>query len=296
MSAQPRRESLTMRACAIGKFDALHLGHRALVEHARGCGEPTLVTFSGMAEILGWPQRPPLLAVGDRSRVLAQWHACEVSVPFSDVRTMSPAAFLQRLVELGAGTVIVGEDFRFGHNRAAGIAELPSLAAAAGLRWSIVPALHIEGSPVSSSRVRQALELGDVALVARLLGRPYRLCGTVVRGDGRGRHLGFPTANCGLLTNQPPTAGVYAAHAWIGDRGPWPTAVNAGLLPTMAGQRAFRVEAHMIGFSGDAYDRPIAIELHQRLRDEQKFLDVSALVAQIAIDVANAAAVIAKRG
>lgn len=285
-----------MRACAIGKFDALHLGHRALIERARGLGEPALVTFSGMAEVLGWTSRPPLLAASDRQRVLALWHSSELSLPFSEVRPMSPAAFLQHMVTLGAGALIVGEDFRFGHNRCAGIAELPNLAASAGLRWDIVPAVVVDGMPVSSSRVRQTLESGNVAMVARLLGRPYRLCGTVVHGDGRGRQLGFPTANCGMLANQPPAAGVYAAQAWIGDRGPWPAAVNAGLLPTVAGQRLFRVEAHLIGFSGDAYDQPIAVELHHRLRAEQKFPDVSALTAQIAIDVANAGALMAKLG
>ena len=278
-----------MLVFALGKFDALHLGHRALVDQASQRGEAALLTFSGMAEVLGWSPRPPLLAPEDRRRVLDQWRVSERCLPFAELRALAPAAFLAHLVALGAGAVVVGEDFRFGRDRAAGVAELPALAAACGLAWVVVPAVQCDGAPVSSSRIRSAIAAGDVALAARLLGRPYRLCGTVGRGDGRGRLLGFPTANCVQLANQPPGAGVYAAQAWLGAHGPWPAAVNAGHGPTVSGQRPFTVEAHLIGFNADCYGEPMALELCQWLREERRFLSLEALKTQIAADVALAA-------
>jgi riboflavin kinase/FMN adenylyltransferase len=274
-------------ALAIGKFDALHRGHRALADQAARLGEPALLTFAGMAAVLGWSPRPPLVAPGDRGRVLGEWGVRELSLPFAEIRPLDPAAFLRRLAALGADALVVGDDFRFGRDRAAGVAELPALAAASGLRWAVVPAVHIDGAAVSSSRVRAALAAGDVALAQRLLGRPHRLCATVVRGDGRGRQIGFPTANCGQPANQPPAAGVYAARAHLAGRS-WPAAVNAGHVPTVSGDRPFTVEAHLIGYEGDCYGKPIALDLLARLRDERKFPGLDALKAQIAADVVAA--------
>lgn len=283
-----------MLVFALGKFDALHLGHRALVDRAARSGEAALLTFSGMAQVLGWSVRPPLLAPEDRRQVLDQWGVAERCLPFAELRDLTPAAFLARLATLGAGAVVVGEDFRFGRDRAAGVAELPALAAACGLAGIVVPAVQCEGAPVSSSRIRGAIAAGDVALAARLLGRPYRLRGTVGRGDGRGRQLGFPTANCVELANQPPGTGVYAAQAWLGARGPWPAAVNAGFGPTVSGRRPFTVEAHLIGFTGDCYGEPIVLELHEWLREERRFLSLEKLQAQIAADAALVARIFSR--
>jgi riboflavin kinase/FMN adenylyltransferase len=281
-------------AIAIGKFDALHRGHRALAAAAAALGAPALLAFTGMAEELGWPVRPPLVAASDRARILDAWgkelgwRVRLLELPFAEVRPLAPADFLALLRRrFSAGAVVVGEDFRFGRGRAAGAAELPALAAELAMRSVVVPPVLDAGEAISSSRVRAALAAGECETVTRLLGRPHRLIGTVRRGDGRGRQLGFPTANCGDLQNQPMAAGVYAAHAWIAGDGPWPAAVNAGHLPTVGGERAFSVEAHLLGFRRDCYGQRLELEPLARLREETRFPSLDALKTQIAADVAE---------
>ena len=288
MSAETRSAAL-----AIGKFDALHLGHRALITRANGLGRPHLLTFAGMAAVLGWPERPPLVAAADRPRVLAEWSqqlgqpVGTVELPFTEVRPMTPAAFVAHLAaRFGRCALVVGEDFRFGHGRSAGAAELSSLASAVGCQVAIVPPVLHAGAPVSSSRVRSALADGDVALAAELLGRPYRLAGVVQRGDGRGRTIGVPTANLGAREVQEPASGVYAAWGVFDDGRRFPAAVNVGNVPTAGAERPLTVEAHLLGFDGDCYGRVLALDLVRRLRNEQRFADLAALTAQIARDVA----------
>jgi riboflavin kinase / FMN adenylyltransferase len=275
-----------MLALAIGKFDALHRGHRALIDQAAAMGEPALLGFTGMAAVLGWPERPPLIAPPDRQRILQSWRPGLRDMPldFATIRPLSPQDFLARLAELGADAIVVGEDFRFGRDRAGSIRDLPVLCTGLGLRWAVVPVVRVDGVIVSSSGIRTALAAGNVATVARQLGRPYRLHGTVGRGEGRGRLLGFPTANCVALANQAPGSGVYAARAQVGGRS-WPAAVNAGHVPTVSGNRPFTVEAHLLGFSGDCYGADIALDFIARLREERRFDSLDALKAQIASDV-----------
>jgi riboflavin kinase / FMN adenylyltransferase len=283
---------VVMTAYAIGKFDALHRGHFALAERARELGPPCLLGFSGMAEVLGWPARRPLIAPTDRARVLAGWslgldHAVrEIGLPFAGIRGMDPAEFISHLrTAHGATALVVGEDFRFGRDRSGDAAALRALAAVQGLRAEIVaPVLHA-GEPVSSSRVRAALAAGDVALASAMLGRPHRLVGTVVRGDGRGRKLGIPTANLGGCANQEPAVGVYAAWATI-DGKRVQAAVNIGHVPTIGGERPLTVEAHLIGWSGDCYGRELGLDLIAHLRGEHRFATLDALVAQIRADIA----------
>lgn len=290
MSAEPRVE---IAALAIGKFDALHLGHRALIARAATLGRPHLLTFSGMATILNWPARQPLVAVADRARVLAEWSQSlgrpvnAIALPFAEVQPMTPVDFIAHLVaRFGRCGLIVGEDFRFGRGRSAGATELTTLATQAGCQVAIVsPVLHA-GSPVSSSRVRDALAAGDVALVAELLGRPYRVTGTVMRGDGRGRTIGVPTANLSAREVQDPAVGVYAAWGVLADGRRFPAAVNVGHVPTAGAGRPLTVEAHLLGFSGDCYGQALGLYFIHRLRNEQRFADLAALTAQIHRDVA----------
>jgi riboflavin kinase/FMN adenylyltransferase len=290
-------------ALAIGKFDALHLGHRALVERAATLGEPCLLQFSGMAEELGWAQRLPLVAPSERARVLASWAqqlGCTVGtleLPFASVRQLPPARFIDLLVDqLGARAVVVGEDFRFGRDRSGDLAQLAALAGSRSLALAVVGVVAAGGSAISSSRIRADLAAGEVAASAACLGRPHRLVGTVVRGDGRGRRLGFPTANLSRRENQEPGLGVYAAWAelTIGERVlRLRAAVNIGHLPTVGADRPLTVEAHFLDPVPDCYDCRLALDFAVRLRAERRFNGLDELRAQIARDVAATAAALA---
>jgi riboflavin kinase / FMN adenylyltransferase len=286
-------------ALAIGKFDALHLGHRALVQRAATLGGPGLLQFSGMAEVLGWPPRLPLVAGSERARVLNAWAQelhCQLralEVPFATVRPMPPAQFIDFLAdELGATAVVVGEDFRFGRDRSGDLAQLAALAGARTLAVAVVGVVAAGGRAISSSRIRGDLAAGEVAATAACLGRPYRLVGTVVRGDGRGRRLGFPTANLSRRENQDPGLGVYAAWAELvvdGRTLRLRAAVNIGHLPTVGDDRPLTVEAHFLDPAPDCYDCRLALDFVVRLRAERRFDSLEELRAQIARDVAAAA-------
>lgn len=148
-----------------------------------------------------------------------------------------------------------------------------------------VPAAALEGEPISSTRIREAIQLGRFTEAAQMLGRPYTLCGVVLRGDQVGRTLGFPTANLdaqGLVT---PPGGVYSAWAWIGGR-KYPAVLNHGFRPTLARTRPHRqIEAHLLDFSGDIYDQEMEIEFLAKLRDEIHFAGLDPLKSQIAADI-----------
>ncbi|MDA3962134.1 MAG: bifunctional riboflavin kinase/FAD synthetase [Planctomycetota bacterium] len=280
------------RIAAIGKFDALHRGHRALMAAAAVRGEPVLIGFSGMAEVLGWEQRLPIMAPADRGRVLTDWgdtmRTVEgVEMPFSLVRDLEPEAFLDLLAErLSIAGVVTGADFRFGRDRRGDVALLAQLCAERGWYHEVVPAVRHGTEVVSSTLVRGALAQGDVALVRSLLGRPHRLQAEVVRGDGRGHRIGFPTANCAGFRNQPPGAGVYACRAHVDGAGPYAAAVNIGYLPTIGDRRPLTVEAHLLDFHQDCYGADISLDFLLQLRGERRFPGLDALVEQLGRDVA----------
>jgi len=283
---------MTTPAVALGKFDALHLGHRALAEHGgRAAAAVSLLSFTGMAEILGWEPRQPLVAGGDRARIVRSWQdalGCPIverSLPFNLVRELTGESFLRLLqARLATEVVVVGEDFRGGRDRSVGVVELAGLCTARGMRLVVVPPVLVGGRTVSSSGLREALGRGDMAGLMQGLGRPYRLLGTVLRGDGRGRSLGVPTANCGARQNQDPAPGVYAGFALIA-AGRFPAAINVGRQPTVGENRPLAVEAHLLGYQGDCYDQPLALDLIGRLRPEQRFGSLAELTAQIHDDI-----------
>lgn len=287
-----------MTVLCIGKFDALHRGHLALVEAAARVGQPVvLLRFSGMAEALGWAARDPLVAECDRPRILARWTAAlalapdltEVELPFTTVRYLEAADFLVLIkARFTVTTVVVGEGFRGGRGRSAGADVFRAAGHDLGIEVLTVPAVGDGEGVFSSTRIRTLLAAGDVARAAILLGRRHRVLGTVVRGDGRGRSIGVPTANLGHRLNQIPGAGVYAAWADVaGQR--LAAAVNIGQVPTAGAGRAQTVEAHLIGWSGDCYGQRLDLEFCERIRDEQRFPDFPSLVAQIRCDIAEAA-------
>ncbi len=264
------------RAVAIGTFDGLHLGHRAVVAAARGEGlRPTVVTFhphpravlGGDISLLGTLERRlELLGDAGVEDVLV--------VEFTpQIASLAPEEFVRdHLLAIGAELVAAGSGFRFGRGRSGDLELLRSL----GLRVAAVPL--VEG--VSSTRIRELASAGDVAGAAALLGRPLEVEGTVVGGDHRGSRLGFPTANLdvpeGLLV---PTFGIYAGA--VGDRR---AAVSIGVNPHYGGTER-RVEAFLLDWTGDLYGRRLVVELWERLRDEQGFDSEAALIEQIARDV-----------
>lgn len=247
-----------------------------------------------MAEALGWQPRLPLTAATDRARILASWPGApsEVALPFAEIRELDATEFVRLIAHrLGATTLVVGEDFRGGRGRHADVAAFAEAGRTAGVTVQAVAAVADDHGPVSSTRVRSALAAGDLATVEALLGRRHRLLGTVVRGDGRGKKIGIPTANLGHRENQEPGAGVYAAWAFSGDQRV-PAVVNIGNVPTAGEDRPLTVEAHLLEWQGDCYDTTMALECVQRIRTEQRFASFSDLVAQIHTDIAKARSIL----
>jgi riboflavin kinase/FMN adenylyltransferase len=186
---------------------------------------------------------------------------------------------------LGARAFVLGFDSKFGRNREGTPEYLQSL----GYPVEVVPQVLVRGRAVSSTAIREAVELGDLAAAAALLGRPYSLWGEVVHGDALGRQLGFPTANLDPHHELLPPTGVYSAWAQVRGR-PQPAVVNIGYRPTVRSEQppTPRIEAHLIGFSGDLYGQTLELEFVQRLREEQRFASLAELRAQIGRDVESA--------
>jgi riboflavin kinase/FMN adenylyltransferase len=265
------------RAVAVGTFDGVHVGHRAVVAELVAAGlQPTVVTFHPHPrEVLGY-EVELLSSIERRLELLASLGVAEtLVVDFSPaVAALDPLSFARSYLEtIGAELVVAGEAFRFGANRSGDLALLE----AAGFATRVVALVP----GVSSSAIRRLTSGGDVRGAAALLGRPVEVEGTVVTGDARGGTLGFPTANLradrSLLV---PAFGIYAGAA-LGH----PAAVSIGVNPHYGGAER-RIEAFLLDFEGDLYGQRVVVELWERLRDEAVFASEQELVAQIARDVA----------
>ena len=282
-------------AVAVGNFDGVHRGHQALVAaavaRARETGGAAVVlTFDPHpARVLRPDAAPSALSTLAQKEELVTALGIDRLVALAfDARlaALSPAAFVQEVLAslLGARHVVVGESFRFGHARQGDARTLEALGGNEGFDVQLVPPVLHAGRPISSSRVREALAAGDVREAAQLLGRPYALDGHVVRGDGRGRTLGIPTANLRAEDQLLPARGVYAGSALV-PSGEWRTAVvNVGERPTFGGT-GLVVEAHLLDFAGDLYDARVRLSFHARLRGEERFPSAQALVERIQADV-----------
>jgi riboflavin kinase/FMN adenylyltransferase len=210
----------------------------------------------------------------------------------SELAELSPRAFLTLLRdEMDLRVLVMGPDNVFGRNREGTPERVLETGRELGFEVEVLPKALGDAAPVSATSIRRSLEEGDLDAVTRLLGRYYSLRGPVVRGEQRGRTIGFPTANIAVTNDRAlPAFGVFATWAHIqGKR--HPSATNIGMRPTVGGQRV-SVETHVIGFDGDLYDELMRIELVARLRPEQRFDGLDALRAQIARDVAEAKAVL----
>jgi riboflavin kinase/FMN adenylyltransferase len=207
-------------------------------------------------------------------------------LPFTaEVAAWSAEGFAQTVLGglLGARVVVVGANFRFGKDRGGDAATLGRMGAAQGFEVLALPAVEWDGQAISSSRIRADILGGDVARAAGMLGRRYFIDGTVVRGEGRGRTLGIPTANLSPVNELLPATGVYVCLAAVPGDGPRPAVVNVGRRPTFGGG-AVTVEAHLLDF----YGRPVRLEFAQFLRAEQAFPGVEALKTRIREDIARA--------
>jgi riboflavin kinase/FMN adenylyltransferase len=285
------------RAVSIGSYDGIHLGHRALLERLRAHGErlggdTVLVTFEPLPREYLSPDDPPprLTSLRERWRLLAETGIDYVWLLRFDerVRTMSGEAFAERLRgQLGAAVVVVGHDFRFGRNGEATVAFLEAAGAQMGFSVDVVPPVTVDGTRVSSSRIREALARGDLRQAERWLGRPYGMRGRVIEGRHLGRKLGYPTANLRLGRRRAALGGIFAVRV----RGPSPEALPAvaslGNRPTVDGVETL-LEAHLFDFAGDLYGREIEVEFVEKLREEERFASVEALVEQMNRDAAAA--------
>jgi riboflavin kinase/FMN adenylyltransferase len=284
-------------AVAIGNFDGVHRGHAALLaelrDRARAAGGPAVaVTFAPHPLQLLRPEQflPLLTTLPDRAALLQEHGADHVLVlrTVPDLLQLSAADFFREVVvgRLNARAQVEGANFAFGRGREGTIDTLADLCREAGVALTVVPPFLLDGVPVSSSRVRSALVRGAVREATDLLGRPYRLRGAVGTGRRRGQTLGFPTANLEGLETVVPGDGVYAVRVHHEGRD-WPGAANVGPNPTF-GEQARKVEVHLIGFLGDLYGRPLAVDFLDRLRDTRPFRGADDLVAQLRRDVEEA--------
>ncbi|MFI5834476.1 bifunctional riboflavin kinase/FAD synthetase [Micromonospora sp. NPDC051300] len=280
----------------IGVFDGVHQGHQATIGHAvaraRELGvRSVVVTFDPHpAEVVRPGSHPAVLTEPARKAELIEALGVDVLcvVPFTAEFSRLPAeAFVHDILveHLHAALVVVGDNFRFGHRAAGDVALLERLGRTFGFGVEGAPLVAEAGTVFSSTYIRSCVDAGDVRAAAVALGRPHRVEGVVVRGDQRGRELGYPTAN--LLTHRyaaVPADGVYAARLVRRGGDPLAAAVSIGTNPTFSG-RERRVEAYALDFSGDLYGERLALDFVAHLREQRTYDAIEPLVAQIAEDV-----------
>jgi riboflavin kinase/FMN adenylyltransferase len=295
---------LRPRVIALGTFDGVHLGHKRLIhealERAQELGATsTVATFEPMpSEILRPGQVPRRLSGIDRRAELIAAEGVDelLVIAFThELSLLSPEAFAEQVLVARAGAVhvVVGENYRFGHAAGGDAETLVALGQKLGFGVTSVSLVTADGERVSSSWIRELVRQGEVMHATRLLGRPPWLDGTVVRGFARGRALGVPTANLRWTPGRVvPAPGIYAGFGVLGpgEGERYPAAISVGGNPTFGDVDGTVVEAYLIGFDGDAYDRPLRVEFTRFLRHELAFETVEELVEQMWRDIETARA------
>jgi riboflavin kinase / FMN adenylyltransferase len=281
-------------AVTVGNFDGVHRGHAGLIARlkdlARTIGGPAVVfTFDPHPARLLHPEAAPLPLIWTERKIelFAELGIDAVLVYPTDQTLLGLTArdFFDRVIRncLDARAILEGPNFFFGRGRGGTIETLHQFCTEADMRFEVSSPVEIGGQIVSSSRIRQSLLEGQVEDARSMLGRPYRLRGTVVRGAGRGGKLGFPTANLASCRTLVPADGIYAGLART-ETQLHPTAVSVGGNPTF-GENQRKVEAYLLDFQGDLYDRPLEVDFLARLRAPEKFPSPEALIAQMTRDV-----------
>jgi len=292
---QWRGEQIAGATVAIGIFDGVHLGHQAILKRAKELSDGRgliVLTFDPHPRQVFDPENAPTMLVSLERRVeLLKQHGADAVVVCDfdrDFAAKTPEEFVIEVLvkQLQISGVVVGANFTYGHRAAGKVADLIESGKVHGFFAEEVEIQDFEGAPVSSTRIRDAVALGDVESAAKLLSRPHRLEGIVVHGEKRGREIGYPTANLGFSTsfNTVPSDGVYAGWLEVeGDR--WPAAISIGTNPTFAGERSTQVEAYALDQKGlDLYDKNAKIDFGWRLRDTVKFDGLDPLLEQMKND------------
>jgi|SRR5437764_3477017 len=305
LAACPRPE----RGCVvtIGAYDGVHLGHRALIGRVETMAAElgaasAVVTFDRHPAMVVRPDSAPKLLtdVDQKLELLASTGVdYTLVVKFDQTRSQESAEDFVTEVLVGclrARAVVVGHDFHFGRNRQGNVSFLQEMGAQQGFDVLGINLVAEDREPVSSTRIRKLLLAGDVGAAARLLDRPHEVRGSVMQGDARGRELGFPTANVAVPDEiLLPADGIYAGWYETPDGTVHPTAISLGRRPTFyEDAKAALLEAYLLDFEGDLYGQPAKVRFVDRLRGEEKFDSVEALIAQIGDDVAAARQVLSR--
>ncbi len=297
-------------AVAIGNFDGVHVGHRALIERTRQLAEThdaraIALTFDPHPSAVVGKKPPVRLVSLDRRLELLEAAGLDAVVvePFTrELASRPPAAFVDDVVRsaLRARAIVVGFDFAYGQGRAGNTDALVAHGARTGIEVAVVEAVTVDGVIASSSKIRSLLGAGELDQATRLLGRLWDVDGVVVHGAERGRAIGIPTANIatslGSRAELPIAPGIYAVTLSVEGGAPLPAVASLGANPTFVDDGHLVLEVHVLDFEGDLYDRTVRTTFVARLRDEAKFPSVETLLAQIRDDIARARDLLANRG
>ncbi len=290
-------------AVALGSFDGLHRGHMSVIactaEFQRECGlSPHVLLFDTHPMLILKGKAPDkLLQDFLRDEIIADAGAKADIIPFRDIKDMSCREFFEKIIigTLNAGAVCCGWNYRFGKGGEGDCELLSELCNEYGVMLKIVPHVDYDGEPISSTRIRRAIENGDIPLANAMLGREFRYKSTVVSGHQRGRLIGAPTINQHFDKNFVlPKKGVYASVTVVEDK-EYPSVTNIGLRPSFENED-FRSETCILDFSGNLYGQDIEVRLIQYLRDEVKFDSMEMLSAQIERDAEKSKEIFEKRG
>ena len=287
----------------VGAFDGVHRGHQALLgrvrERARALGIcAAAITFEPIPRAYFSPGGVPRLSsVREKIELIAGCGMDILLMQRFNARTVAMTAqqFIEQVLvaRLGTREIWVGEDFRFGHGREGDLPMLREHGGRHGFEVCVMARIDSAGERISSSQIRQLLGAGDLAGAQQLLGRPFSVSGRVGHGAKLGRELGYPTANISLPRRTPPLTGVFAVWVHGLHDEPLPAVASLGTRPMVAGEEML-LEVHLLDFGGDLYGRRLDVEFVRKLRDEQVFADMPAMVRQIGQDAAQARDLLAR--